>query len=142
MYQIPVASRPSHLTTGTPGAQTLHAGLMAELLNPVGDVDIARMVERFRTTKGHLAELAGLSPDTLYKVARSSSAKTQARLREMLEILVRVSAWAGSIEHALAWYTAQPISAFADRTPEALVKAGYASALRDYLDSLALGGYA
>ena len=33
-------------------------------------------------------------------------------------------------------------TAFGDRTAEALVKSGQAAALRDYLDSIALGGFA
>ena len=42
----------------------------------------------------------------------------------------------------MAWYRAQPISAFGDRTAEALVKSGQAAAVRDYLDHLAMGGFA
>jgi hypothetical protein len=115
---------------------------IVQLLGPNGTVDVASLVVRFRTTKGHLAELVGVSPDSLYKTGRSASPKTQARLREMLEILVRISGWAGGLEQALAWYKAQPIPAFGDRTAESLVKDGYAGALRDYFDGLALGGFA
>lgn len=61
---------------------------------------------------------------------------------ESAEVLARVRAWAGGAEAALFWYRSQPISAFGDRTAESLVKSGQAAALRDYLDSLALGGYA
>ncbi|MHC2303314.1 hypothetical protein ACVJBD_007581 [Rhizobium mongolense] len=39
----------------------------------------------------------------------------------------------------MAWYRAQPLPAFGGRTPEALVKAGKAAAVRDYLDHMALG---
>ena len=38
--------------------------------------------------------------------------------------------------------SACPIPALDGRTPEALVKAGRASAVREYLDHLALGGFA
>ena len=60
----------------------------------------------------------------------------------MLEILSRVSTWAGGKRQAMAWYRAQPIAAFGGRTAESLVKSGQASTLRDYLDHIALGGYA
>jgi hypothetical protein len=60
----------------------------------------------------------------------------------MLEIVSRVAGWAGGKEQAMAWYRAQPIAAFGGRTAEALVKDGQASALRDYLDHIALGGFA
>jgi predicted NUDIX family NTP pyrophosphohydrolase len=63
-------------------------------------------------------------------------------LREMNEILTRVSGWAGGPAQAMAWYRAEPIPAFGGRTAEALVKSGQAGPLRDYLGSLALGGFA
>jgi hypothetical protein len=47
-----------------------------------------------------------------------------------------------SKEQAMAWYRAQPIPAFGGRTAEALVKEGKASAVRDYLDHVAVGGFA
>ena len=60
----------------------------------------------------------------------------------MLEIVSRISTWAGGKDQAMAWYRAQPIAAFGGRTAEALVKSGQAAALRDYLDHLAMGGFA
>jgi DNA-binding protein HU-beta len=61
---------------------------------------------------------------------------------EMADIITRVSKWAGGQAEALTWYRAQPISTFGDRTAESLVKSGQATALREYLDSIALGGFA
>ena len=63
-------------------------------------------------------------------------------MREMLEIVGRLSAWAGGKEQAMAWYRAQPIPAFGDRTAESLVKCGQAGAVRDYLDHMAMGRFA
>ena len=40
----------------------------------------------------------------------------------MLEIISRVTDWAGGKEQAMAWYRAQPLPAFGGRTAEALVK--------------------
>jgi Antitoxin Xre/MbcA/ParS C-terminal toxin-binding domain len=93
-------------------------------------------------SKKELAETIGLAPETLYKTSRLNAAKTQSRLREMNEILTRVSGWAGGPVQAMAWYRAEPIPAFGGRTAEQLVKSGQATALRDYLDSIALGGFA
>ena len=93
-------------------------------------------------TKKQLAETIGLAPEALYKTSRLGAAKTQTRLREMNEILTRVAPWAGGPAQAMAWYRAEPISAFGGRTAESLVKSGEATALRDYLDSIALGGFA
>jgi hypothetical protein len=93
-------------------------------------------------SKKQLAETVGLRPEALYKARRANAAKTATRLAEMAEILTRVSSWAGGRAQAVAWYRGEPIPAFGDRTAESLVKSGQAAALRDYLDSIALGGFA
>ncbi len=73
---------------------------------------------------------------------RRAAPKVQTRVTEMLEIISRVRNWAGGEAQAMAWYRSQPIPALDGRTPEALVKAGQASAVREYLDHVALGGFA
>ena len=93
-------------------------------------------------SKKQLAESIGLKPEALYKAQRANAAKTVTRLAEMAEILNRVAGWAGGRAQALAWYRSEPIPAFGDRTAESLVKSGQAAALRDYLDSIAMGGFA
>jgi hypothetical protein len=102
----------------------------------------AALVEDFGLSKKQLAETIGLAPEALYKSRRLSAAKTQSRLREMNEILTRVSGWAGGKVQAMAWYRAEPIPAFGGRNAESLVKSDQATALRDYLDSIAMGGFA
>jgi hypothetical protein len=100
------------------------------------------LVDEYGLNKKQLAETVGLPPEALYKQARFSAAKTQSRLREMNEILTRVAVWAGGRAQAMAWYRAEPIPAFGGRTAESIVKSGHAGQLRDYLDSIALGGFA
>jgi hypothetical protein len=95
----------------------------------------------FGFSKAQLAETAGLSVETLYRPGRVAAPKTQARLKEMLEIVSRVADWAGGKDQAMAWYRAEPIPAFGGRTAESLVKDGKATAVRDYLDHVALGGF-
>ena len=107
-----------------------------------GTVPPIALGDAYGLTKKQLAETIGLAPEALYKRGRRGAAKTQTRLREMAEILLRVSAWAGGREQAMAWYRAEPIPAFGGRTAEQLVKSGQAGALRDYLDSIAMGGFA
>lgn len=118
------------------------APLVANLINHQGFVTVEKVAATFGMSKGQLAETIGLSREALYKLARLEAPKTQSRLKEMLEIVSRVSGWAGGKEQAMAWYRAQPIAAFGGRTAEALVKDGQAGALRDYLDHIALGGFA
>jgi hypothetical protein len=120
----------------------LGSPLIAGFIDEAGRVVVQRIADSFGMSKGQLAETVGLGRETFHKAARMNAAKTQSRIREMLEIVSRVAAWAGGKDQAMAWYRAQPIAAFGDRTAEALVKSGQAAALRDYLDQLAMGGFA
>ena len=106
------------------------------------DLDQEQMALQFGVTQRDIAETAGLSASATYRKSRMASAATQARLAEMSEILHRVTAWSGGGRQAMAWYRAEPIPAFGGRTAESIVKGGNATALRDYLDHLALGGFA
>ena len=118
------------------------AGFVTHFIDKAGLVNVERVADAFRMTKSQLAETAGLRTETVSKTERRTAPRTQARVREMLEILSRIRDWAGGETQAMAWYRSQPIPALDGRTPEALVKAGEAGAVRDYLDHLALGGFA
>jgi len=124
------------------GGAQVQQSLSRELIGPKGTVAVERVIESFGFSKAQLAETAGLSVETLYRPNRMESPKTQARLKEMLEIVSRVADWAGGKNQAMAWYRAEPIAAFGGRTAESLVKDGKATAVRDYLDHVALGGFA
>jgi hypothetical protein len=93
-------------------------------------------------TRGELAIALGLSRDAVAKAARARTPATQARLRDMVEVLNRVRLWVGSPQQAFAWYRSQPLPSFGDQTAEALVKEGRAEALKRYLDRITVGGYA
>ncbi|CAN5334970.1 MbcA/ParS/Xre antitoxin family protein [soil metagenome] len=116
--------------------------LAATYMDPSGTIAVDRVADRFGMSKSQLAATAGLARESLYRAKRTGAARTQSRLKEMLEIVGRVSAWAGGEQQAMAWYRAQPIPAFGGRTAEALVKDDKAGAVRDYLDHLAVGGFA
>lgn len=116
--------------------------LVLSYMDREGKIAVERVATGFGMSKSQLAETAGLARETLYRSDRSHGSKTQSRLREMLEIISRVSDWAGGKEQAMAWYRAQPLPAFGGRTAESLVKDGKATAVRDYLDHMALGGFA
>ncbi len=141
--KVAIASAPSPSSSDQRvRAAVLGLPVMAGLIDDGGRVAAERIADAFGMTKGQLAETVGLGRETFHKQARVNAAKTQNRLKEMLEIVTRVAAWAGGKDQAMAWYRAQPIAAFGDRTAEALVKSGQAAAVRDYLDHLALGGFA
>jgi Protein of unknown function (DUF2384) len=124
------------------GSLSASNSAMTGLLEPDGRVAIERATSELRMSKADLAETVGLAAETLQRSARVEAPKTQARLREMLEIIARVSSWAGGRVQAMAWYRAEPIPAFGGRTAESLVKEGKAAAVRDYLDGVALGSFA
>lgn len=105
-------------------------------------ISVDEVVRRLGMTKQQFGAMIGLSAETLQKTARAEAPKTQSRIREAVEILSRVEDWAGGPAQAAAWYKAQPIPAFGGRTAESLVKSGHAAALREYLDHLAMGGFA
>lgn len=119
-----------------------NAALIDDFSDDTGLILVDRVIAGFGMSKTQLAETAGIASDSLVKSARNRARKTQSRLREMLEIVGRVEVWAGGPQQAMSWYRAQPIPAFGGRTAEALVKEGRAVAVRDYLDHVALGGFA
>lgn len=58
------------------------------------------------------------------------------------EIIERVTSWAGSKAAAEKWFRNQPIPALGDQTAEGLVRTGQAKLVRQYLDAIAVGGFA
>lgn len=135
------------LNQKTAGGTPLKMGLastmfVAHFMNEIGVVDVERVADAFRMTKSQLAETTGLGAATISKADRRASRRTQTRVTEMLEIISRIADWAGGEAQAMAWYRSQPIPALDGRTSEALVKSGNAGAVREYLDHLALGGFA
>jgi uncharacterized protein (DUF2384 family) len=117
-------------------------GYLAAFADGGTGIDAGRVAEVYRMSKQQLADTMGLSTATVSKADRQFSPKAQARMTEMVEILARVQEWAGSEAQAMAWYRSQPIPALDGRTAEALVKSGQAGAVREYLDVMALGGFA
>lgn len=122
--------------------QVQNESLVLSYMDRAGRIAINRLADGFGMSKTQLAQTAGIARESLYRDERSNAPKTQGRLREMLEIISRVTEWAGGKEQAMAWYRAQPLPAFGGRTAESLVKEGKAAAVRDYLDHMALGGFA
>jgi hypothetical protein len=124
------------------GAGMSDMGFLAETAGAEGQVAADRLSTLLHITRGELAVSLGLSRDAVAKAARARSPATQARLRDIVEILNRVRVWAGSPQQAFAWYRSQPLAPFGDQTAEALVKEGRAEAVKRYLDRIAVGGFA
>ncbi|EGV18414.1 antitoxin Xre/MbcA/ParS toxin-binding domain-containing protein [Thiocapsa marina] len=118
------------------------AELLTDVVTDEGMIATDRLAERLRITKTELALATGLSRDAVSKRSRLRSRQTQARLRDTVEIINRVTDWAGSAGRAFAWFRSQPLPSFGDKTAEDLVKEGRAEAVKAYLSRIADGGYA
>lgn len=105
-------------------------------------VDVDAVARTFGLTKASLALSLGFAEDTLQRFSRAHAPKTQARLREFIEIIQRIEPWAGGPLQAIGWYRGYAIPALGDQTAEALVQHDDAALVRAYLDGLATGGYA
>lgn len=120
----------------------MSAAIAIDLMGADGMVETGHLSRALRVSKQELAAATGLSRDAMSKTVRLRAPATQARLRDMVEILRRVLPWCGSLPQAFAWYRAQPLPSFGDQTAEALVKEGRAEAVKRYLDRIAVGGFA
>ncbi len=72
------------------------------LFDRKGKIAVDRVVQSFGLSKAQLAATAGLSVETLYRPNRVATLKTQARLKEMLEIVGRIAGWAGGKDQGMA----------------------------------------
>lgn len=101
------------------------------------------LAQTLHVTKSELATTTamGLSADSLRKRERESR-PTQRRMRDVGEILNRVSHWTGSDLQAYAWYRSEPLPAFGQRTASDLVAEGLADAVKTHLSRIAVGGFA
>lgn len=113
-----------------------------QVITDDGLVAAATLAKVLHITQSDLATVTGLSQDAVSKRARLKSRTTQARLKDTVEIINRVSQWAGGTGRAFAWFRSQPLPSFGDKTAEDLVKEGRADAVKAYLSRIADGGYA
>lgn len=102
----------------------------------------ALIARALRTTQAEIADTLGLPRDALSRKTRVRAAKTQIRLRQMMEIIHRVAEYNGSPLAAYAWFRAQPLPGFGGMTPQSLVQEGHADWVHHYLDQAMDGGYA
>lgn len=115
--------------------------MLSELIE--GDVFSPSLIaQSLHTTRAEVAETLGLSRDAITRASRIESAKTQTRLREMVEILRRVEPQLGSPVAAYAWFRSEALPGFGDETPDALVRQGKARHVHAYLDDVLSGGFA
>ncbi len=113
--------------------------MVLEALAENGQFAPKRITAVLRTTRAELARTVGLGRDAVSRKDRIASAKTQRRLREMIEILNRVAPRFGSALLAYAWYRSEPLAGFAGLTPMELVRQGGAADVMEYVDAVEAG---
>ncbi len=100
------------------------------------------VADALRTTKTEIAGTLGLGKDAFTRASRVRARKTQASLRQMLEILNRVESATGSPLAAYAWFRGGPLPGFGGATADLLVRDGRAADVHAYLDRIMAGGHA
>ena len=116
-------------------------GFLHEVISDEGFVAANTLAKVLHITQNDLADVTGLSRDSVFKRSWCNSRSTQTRLRDTVEIINRVSEWSGGVGRAFAWFRSQPLPSFGDKTAEDLVKEGRADAVKAYLARIADGGY-
>jgi DNA-binding XRE family transcriptional regulator len=87
--QGPLA-RKSASDPGTGEMAFAGAGFVTVFIDQAGIIDVDRVANAFRMTKGQLAETVGLAAATVSKAERRTAPRTQSRMLEMLEIVSRI----------------------------------------------------
>ena len=100
------------------------------------------IAKALHTTKSEIAATLGLGKDAFSRASRIRSRKTQARLRQLVEILNLIESETRSPLSAYAWFRGQPLPSFGGATPAMLVREGRADHVRAFLDRVLAGGYA
>ncbi len=101
-----------------------------------------RIAARLLTTRDEIARTVGLGRDAVSRRERLRSARTQRRLREMVEIVNLMAPRLGGAAIAYAWYRAEPLDGFDGMTAMDLVQDGHADWVRDWIASIDGGVFA
>lgn len=102
----------------------------------------ARIARVLKTSTDDVASSAGLDRDAVRDKARIQSDGTQRRLREMVEVLTKVTPRVRSELMAYAWYRASPLPGFSGQTAMRLVRSGRATEVLDFIDAVDAGVHA
>lgn len=116
--------------------------LTAEVMTSDGYIEPKALAKIFHTTVEEVGHFTGIALTTLTKRDRMKGAKAQSQLQSVTEIISKIIPWAGNRYLAYAWYRSEPIPAFGGRTAENLVTEGKSNVVKNYIEHLALGGYA
>lgn len=109
---------------------------------PDGSVDREMLAQLLHATEAELVASIVRSSESGSRGSRLDSQDARLRLNLLVEILERVTPWAGNPRSAHEWYCSQPLSGFSGLTARELLICGRMSALHAHLDRIDAGGYA
>lgn len=118
------------------------AGFLESVADTEGLIAPRALAQQFHITVKEMADLSGLTANTVSKQQRYSGKVAQRRLREIMVIMNRITPWCGSTIKAYAWYRSEQLPTFGGMTAEDLVKQDKAQVVMDYLSRITIGGYA
>lgn len=101
-----------------------------------------KIAATLRTTGDELARTLGLGKDAIRRKDRITSARTQRRIRHMVEVLGKVEPRLGSPLLAYAWYRSEPLPGFSGQTAMHLVQSNRADEVLTYIDAVDAGIHA
>jgi hypothetical protein len=107
-----------------------------------GKVDLPGLLRTLPASRTEIVEVLGLTASQRDGAEPLEAAEAQRALRGLVEVLVRVAPWTGSVSHAFAWFTSQRLPSFGQQTAADLFRAGKSDAIRAYVSRVAAGGYA
>ena len=107
-----------------------------------GQFEPRKMAAALRTSAEEIAATVGLGKDAVQRRSRVQSDRTQRRLRELAEVLNKVTPRFGSELIAYAWYRSEPLPGFDGRTAMQLVREGEAQQVLEYIDAVDAGVFA
>ncbi len=79
-----------------------NTGFLHQVISDKGYIATNALAKVLHITQNDLAEVTGLSRDSVTKRSRCKSRSTQARLRDTVEIINRVAEWSGGVGQAFA----------------------------------------
>lgn len=121
------------------------AGKRAPVMAYAGNAEavgmVADAISRLELRRDELAKILRVPEKALFSGNIAADPEVARRLKDMLAIVTRLSQWTKDDRASLVWYTHEAIPAFG-KTASEVVADGHGSAVLDYLDMLAVGGFA
>ena len=97
---------------------------------------------KLHTSKSKLADTLDLSRESLSQFSGIYAPEMQARLREMMELLIRVDNETGSLPVANDWFRSESLPGIGGKIPNQLVREGNTNHVHSQLNRILSVGYA